>query len=135
MKTLITFLLLISTSAFGQGHLEDEFIDCFTSASNTKMTKYKIEPAGSFNANLIYPAEIPMVVEQWEEQNQDDPDFFNSGACLKTEDGTTVSLCGSSKPAKNNLLAVASNNKVIYCEQAISTYVYGVQTPTKPGRR
>ena len=134
MKMLLSLLILISAPAYAQDHLNDEFIDCFTSAQNTKMTKYKIQPLGQYDAKLIYPAEINMVVEQFEEQSEDDPDFFNSGSCLTTEDGTTLNLCGSSNTPKNDLIAVSARSsqgsKVVYCEENISTYVYGV--PTRP---
>lgn len=132
MKILAVLLLLFSTSVQAQDYLNDDNIDCFASAKNVKKPVYTIEPSGEFDAILLFPVTSSLVVEEFEEQSEDEPDFFNSGSCLRTAEGERIFVfCGSEKSGSNNLTAIRAQdskgpNKVVYCEQAISTYVEGV---------
>lgn len=133
MKKLLSLLLLIPLQAYSAGIPSPENIDCFKNPRNTTRAVYSLEPLGSNDANLVYPTDSYMVVEEWEEQREDDPDFFNSGKCIRVAEGSPIyQFCGSEKPAVNGLTAIRDytrrNYKVIYCEPEISAYAQGVHS-------
>lgn len=76
MRIILPFLLLLSPYAMGIDYQSDSNIDCFKNARSVNKAAYTIEPVGPYDANLLYPKQAALVVEGFEEQRQDDPDFF-----------------------------------------------------------